>query len=67
MAATYSPEHTQHKEAAIRCGLRLKFLHSNACNARLIDDTTGETRWEGLYWDSWEYMRARCGLQIGAH
>ena len=67
MAATYCRDKTEHQQAAARCGLRLKFGERTSCTVQLVDDKTGGPRWQGAYWDSWDFLRDHCGLQHGAH
>lgn len=62
---TYSPDKTEHRQAAVRCGLRLK--KGLGQTVVLLDDRTGEVVFQGLRENSWDYLRVQRGLLRGAH
>lgn len=67
MTKTYSPSTTAQREAAARCGLRLKREGILRNTVHLLNDTTGALLWSGPYWEAWEFMRNYRSLRVGAH
>lgn len=63
--ATYDPDKTEHRQAAARCGFRLKRVKH--LTVALVDDKTGEIVFEGSRDDSWRFMRNKHGLCVGPH
>jgi hypothetical protein len=66
MTPSYSPAKTEHREAAARCGLRLKSLRPWILVV-LLDEATGACVVTGSREDSWQFMRTERNLTRGAH
>jgi hypothetical protein len=66
--ATYHPAKTEHRQAATRCGLRLKRSGLGpGLLVVLLDDSTGAVVFTGSREDSWDFMRTARGLHRGEH
>lgn len=65
---TYDLNRTTGRQAAVRCGLRIKRSGDSLTAVALVDEKTGEVVFEGQRQpDSWDFMRNKRGLSHGAH